>query len=129
MVVDTSAIMAVLLDEPQRPAIEAALNNGSASISAVTLVELLIVAEGRAGAEGTRIVEALLDRFAIDVVPIDTTQAREAISGWRRFGRGRHPASLNLGDCFSYATAIQRGEQLLFVGNEFAQTDVVPALK
>jgi ribonuclease VapC len=129
VVVDTSAIMAVLLDEPQRPAIEAALNNGSASISAVTLVELLIVAEGRAGAEGARIAEALLERFAIDVVPVDTTQAREAIPGWRRFGSGRHPASLNLGDCFSYAAAILRGEQLLFVGNNFAQTDVVPALK
>jgi len=128
MVIDTSAVMAVLLDEPERSAIEAALNKEPCSISAVTLVELLIVAEARAGVEGARIVEALLDRLAVEVLDVGAAQAREAISGWRRFGRGRHSAHLNLGDCFAYASAIERGESLLFVGNDFSQTDVASAL-
>ncbi|MBI4883451.1 MAG: type II toxin-antitoxin system VapC family toxin [Actinobacteria bacterium] len=128
MVIDTSAVMAVLLDEPLRPAIEAALNSEPCCISAVTVVELLIVAEARAGVEGARIVESLLDRFSVEVIAVDAPQAREAINGWRRFGKGRHRAGLNLGDCFAYAAAIDRSEPLLFVGSDFSQTDVVSAM-
>lgn len=128
MVIDTSAMMAVLLNEPQRSAIEAALNAHSCFISAVTMMELLMVAEARAGAEGAQIAEGILDRFSVEVLVVDAAQAREAIAGWRRFGKGRHPAGLNFGDCFAYAAAIERDEPLLFVGRDFEQTDVVPAL-
>jgi len=128
MVIDTSAVMAVLLNEPQRAAIEAAMNADPCCISAVTLVEVLIVAEARAGAEGAQIAEGLLDRFSVEVLAVGVGQAREAIAGWRRFGKGRHRAGLNLGDCFAYAAAIERDEPLLFVGQDFGLTDVVPAL-
>ena len=128
MVIDTSAVMAVLLNEPERNAIEAVMNAQPCCISAVTMVELLIVAEARSGAEGAQIVEGLLDRFSVEVLMVGGAQAREAIAGWRRFGKGRHRASLNLGDCFAYAAAIERGESLLFVGHDFEHTDVVAAL-
>ncbi len=128
MVIDTSAVMAVLLNEPERSAIEAAMNSDQCFMSAVTMVELLIVAEARAGAEGAQIAEGLLDRFSVETLTIGAAQAREAVAGWRRFGKGRHRAGLNLGDCFAYAAAIERDEPLLFIGQDFGQTDVVSAL-
>ncbi len=128
MVIDTSAVMAVLLDEPERGAIEAVMNSQPCCISAVTLVELLIVAEARSGAEGAQIAEGLLARFSVEVLNVGALQSREAIAGWRRFGKGRHRAGLNLGDCFAYAAAVERDEPLLFIGDDFGQTDVVPAL-
>lgn len=128
MVVDTSAAMAVLLSEASRPSIEALLHELPSRMSAATKVELLMVAEGRAGVEGGQIAQELLDRFEIEVVAVDDRQVRVAISGWRRYGKGRHAAGLNFGDCFSYALAIELDEPLLFVGDDFSQTDVVPAL-
>ena len=128
MVVDTSAAMAVLLSEASRPSIEALLHGLPCRMSAATKVELLMVAEGRAGVEGGQIAQELLDRFEIEVVAVDDRQVRVAISGWRRYGKGRHAAGLNFGDCFSYALAIELDEPLLFVGDDFSQTDVVPAL-
>jgi ribonuclease VapC len=128
MVIDTSAVMAVLLSEPQRGAIESQLEIGPCRISAATRVELALVAEGRAGAEGARIAEELLERFDVEVHPVDARMARTAINGWRRYGKGRHPAGLNFGDCFSYALAIELSESLLFVGDDFSKTDVESAL-
>jgi ribonuclease VapC len=128
MVIDTSAVMAVLLGEPQRGAVESVLVSGSCRISAATRVELALVAEGRVGAEGARIAEEFLERFDIDVHPVDERMARTAINGWRRYGKGRHPAGLNFGDCFSYALAIELNEPLLFVGDDFSKTDVESAL-
>jgi ribonuclease VapC len=128
MVIDTSAVMAVLLGEPQREAVESLLEIGRCRISAATRVELALVAEGRAGAEGAQIADEFLERFDIDVHPVDARMARTAINGWRRFGKGRHPAGLNFGDCFSYALAIALSEPLLFVGDGFSKTDVESAL-
>lgn len=128
MVIDTSAVMAVLMGEPQRGAIESQLEAGPCRISAATRVELALVAEGRSGAEGARIADELLERFDVEVYPVDARMARTAINGWRRYGKGRHPAGLNLGDCFSYALAIELSESLLFVGEDFSKTDVESAL-
>ncbi|MDP9464927.1 MAG: type II toxin-antitoxin system VapC family toxin [Actinomycetota bacterium] len=128
MVIDTSAVMAVLLGEPQRAALESLLVSGPCRMSAVTRVELAMVTEGRAGAEGARIADEFLERFDVDVRSVDALIARSAINAWRRFGKGRHPAGLNFGDCFSYALAIELGEPLLFVGGDFSKTDVDPAL-
>jgi ribonuclease VapC len=127
MVVDTSAVMAVLLGEESRASIEALLHQQPCRMSAATKVEVLMVAEGRAGVEGGQIAQELLERFEIEVVAVDDRQVRVALSGWRRYGKGRHPAGLNFGDCFSYALAIELDEPLLFVGDDFSQTDVVSA--
>jgi ribonuclease VapC len=129
MIVDTSAIMAILQKEPEAPAFGAALTEGARiAISAATLVELCVVAESRAGAAVWAEVEALMADAAIEVAPFTAEQAALAREGWRRFGKGRHPAGLNLGDCFAYALAQERGEPLLFKGGDFALTDVRRAL-
>jgi ribonuclease VapC len=125
MIVDTSAIMAVLRKEPEASAFGAALAEGAgAAISAATLVELCVVAESRAGAGVRAEVEALMTNAGIEVAPFTAEQAALACEGWRRFGKGRYPAGLNLGDCFAYALAQDRGEPLLFKGEGFARTDV-----
>lgn len=125
MIVDTSAIMAILQKEPEAPAFGAALaEEPRAAVSAATLVELCVVAESRAGAAAWAEVERLMADAAIEVAPFTAGQAALAREGWRRFGKGRHPAGLNLGDCFSYALARERGEPLLFKGEDFARTDV-----
>ena len=129
MIVDTSAIMAILQKEPEAPAFGAALTEGARiAISAATLVELCVVTESRAGAAVWAEVEALMADAAIEVAPFTAEQAALAREGWRRFGKGRHPAGLNLGDCFAYALAQERGEPLLFKGGDFALTDVRRAL-
>ena len=126
--VDTSAVIAVLLAEPGHELIEQTLIDDEPIMSAPTRVELGIVIEARNGAAGTQLLEDLLERVGMVVEPIDSALAAEAVSGWRRFGKGRHPAGLNFGDTFSYALAVQRGLPLLFVGDDFAQTDVQSAL-
>ena len=129
MIVDTSAIMAILQKEPEAPAFGAALTEGARiAISAATLAELCVVAESRAGAAVWAEVVALMADAAIEVAPFTAGQAPLAREGWRRFGKGRHPAGLNLGDCFAYALARERGEPLLFKGGDFARTDVRRAL-
>ena len=126
-VVDTSAIMAVLLDEPGGTEIEGKLVSEPCVMSAATRVELGIVIESRAGAEGSQLLEELLNRIEIEIVPVDAAIAREAIVCWRRFGKGRHSAALNYGDTFSYALARRTGLPLLFLGDDFAKTDVLAA--
>ena len=129
MIVDTSAIMAILQKEPEAPAFGAALTEGARiAISAATLAELCVVAESRTGAAVWAEVEALMADAAIEVAPFTAEQAALAREGWRRFGKGRHPAGLNLGDCFAYALAQERGEPLLFKGEDFVLTDVQRAL-
>jgi len=124
IVVDTSAIVAVLLDEPERGRIERHLLEGPCVMSSVTRVELGIVIEARTGPEGAQILDELMTRIGMDVVSVDAALARDALTAWRRFGKGRHPASLNLGDAFSYALAQRLGLPLLFVGDDFGLTDV-----
>jgi len=125
MVIDTSALLAILLDEPERrrftEAIEAADHR---ALSTATLVEISIVIEARYGAEGLRDLDQLLAAAQIDLVSVDVEQARAARLAFSRFGKGRHPAGLNYGDCFSYALAKVLGTPLLYKGTDFARTDI-----
>jgi ribonuclease VapC len=122
--VDSSALIAVVLGEPDAERFLAALESDSVSLSAVSLTEASIVAESRQGADATRDLELLVAGVVDRVIPVDEAHARVAVAAWRRFGKGRHPAGLNLGDCFSYATASLANSPLLFKGNDFAQTDL-----
>jgi ribonuclease VapC len=126
MVIDTSALVCILQGEPEgrsfNEAIEAA---PSRSMSAATFVEVSIVLEARHGAAGVRELDAFLERAEIGLVEFDLDQARLARDAFRRFGKGRHPAGLNYGDCFSYALSMALSEPLLYKGNDFARTDVL----
>ena len=128
MILDTSALFAILADEPERRSFNEAIEAAeSRRMSVATFVETSIVLEARYGAAGARELDLFLERAAIELVPVDLEQARLARRAWSRFGKGRHPAALNFGDCFAYALAAALGEPLLFQGDDFAQTDVVPA--
>jgi ribonuclease VapC len=125
MVLDTSALLAVLFDEPERrefvQAIAAARRR---LISAATLIESSIVVESRRGEAAGRELDLFLHRAMVDTVPIDEEQVQIARAAWRRYGKGRHPAGLNFGDLFAYALARATGEELLFKGDDFAKTDI-----
>lgn len=119
----------MLYEEPEAPALEAAVaTRGDCAISAATLVEAYVVCEARGGSKGAERLDALLLRLAARVIPFTAEHAALAREGWRRFGKGRHPAALNFGDCFAYALARARHEPLLFKGDDFAQTDVKAAI-
>jgi len=125
MVIDTSAILAILQDEPERRAFNEAIEAAaSRSMSTATFVETSIVIEARYGQEGVRNFDLLIAKAEIEVVPVDSEQANTARGAYRRFGKGRHRAGLNLGDCFSYALAKVLDEPLLYKGDDFAHTDV-----
>lgn len=124
IVVDTSAVVAVLFDEDGRAELESRLLGDRCVMSAATRVEVGIVIEAKTGSAGTQLLEELLSRVAVEVVPVDAELAEEALVAWRRFGKGRHQAGLNLGDTFSYALARRLGQPLLFAGDDFAHTDV-----
>lgn len=125
MVIDTSAIIAILFAEAAAPGLEdAILATTRPSLSAASLVEAGIVAIGRRGEAAETELMLLVRRLGIEVVPMTAAHADYALEAFRRFGRGRHPAKLNFGDCFSYALARGLGEPLLFVGDDFARTDV-----
>lgn len=128
MIVDTSALVAVLRRERVAPTVLQVLleNIGSpVHMSTSTYVELGIVVDAGRDAAASREVDVTLDRFGVALVPVDVEQARVARQAYRDFGKGSgHPARLNFGDCFSYALASVRREPLLFVGDAFAHTDV-----
>lgn len=129
MILDTSAIMAMLYEEPEAPAIERALAvAGRSAISAASLLEAGMVCEGRGGGPAAARLDALLLRLRPEIVPFTAEHAVLAREGWRRYGKGRHPAGLNFGDCFAYALARSRDEPLLFKGDDFARTDVKAAI-
>jgi ribonuclease VapC len=129
MVLDTSALLAILMNEPEIDAFSAAIEaDPRRLISAATVVETGIVVERRFGDPGGRELDLLLHRAGCEIVPVDAEQAEIARAAFRRFGKGRHPAGLNFGDCFAYSLAVVRGEPLLFKGNDFAQTDVARVL-
>lgn len=124
--VDTSALMAILLDEPgaQRcmAAIEAA---DKLLISAGTVAEALIVA-GRRNLAGE--MTRLIDGLGLEIVPVTSTSARRIAAAYGHWGKGIHPAALNFGDCFAFDVAEERNCPLLYVGNDFSQTSIRPAL-
>lgn len=129
MIVDTSAIVAIALNEPERDRlVEAVLDTTAAKISAATIVEVSAVLMRRMAPEDFRRVERLIDQLGIETVPFDADQAASATRAYRDFGRGSgHPAGLNLGDCYSYALSDVTGEPLLYVGDDFAHTDITAA--
>ena len=128
MIIDTSAIMAVLLDEPDGPRYRRAIAEATACrISAATLVETAIVAESKGGIRAGHQLDRLIDRAQIEIVPVTREQASAARDAWRSFGKGNHRAGLNLGDCFAYALARTAGEPLLFKGRDFGRTDIEAA--
>jgi ribonuclease VapC len=129
MVIDTSAIIAVMCAEPDAPRLVAAIERAPARlVSAATVVEASLVLLGRFGDRGEAQLDTLLRSFDAEIVPVDADQVAIARDAARTFGRGRHRAALNFGDCFSYALAIASGEPLLFVGDDFARSDV-PAVE
>lgn len=125
MVIDTSSLVAVLLGEPEAPRLAQAIEAGSPRLlSAASLLEASIVIESRKGEAGGRELDLLLYRAAIEVIAVDHDQAEIARVAWRRFGKGRHPAALNYGDCFAYALAKCRSLPLLYRGNDFSNIDI-----
>lgn len=125
MVIDTSAIAAILFDEPDAAALEGKIADDPVRLmSAATFLEAAIVIEARLRDPGGREFDLWLHRAEVEILPVDAEQADMARRAWRRFGRGRHPAGLNYGDCFSYALAATHSEPLLFKGADFTKTDV-----
>lgn len=129
MVIDTSALMAILQREPESRSFNEAIESASTRLlSAGNFVEVSIVAEARAGAEGLRELDHFLETAGIEVVDVDRRQALEARRAFALYGRGRHPAGLNFGDCFAYALAKLRTQTLLYKGDDFSKTDLTPAI-
>ena len=125
MVIDSSAILAILLNEPQKPTFIAAISAAEErSLSAASLVECSVVLDSRYGAISITALDHFIAEAGIDIIPVDANQARLARLGFRRFGKGNHPARLNFGDCFSYALSRALEQPLLFKGRDFSQTDV-----
>jgi ribonuclease VapC len=129
LVVDTSALMAMLLEEPDAEALlDLAVQAPSLYLSTATRLELSLVAESVRHAVEPSDLEQLLLGLRVEVLPFDQEQMHWALQGWRHYGKGRHPAALNLGDCFSYGLAKALQAPLLFKGDDFAATDLMPAL-
>jgi len=125
IVVDTSALVAVVLGWPDAGAFaEAMRRHRGCAVSAASVVEAAIVVEASQGPDAARDLDLLLDAVDALVIAVDLDQVGLAVEAWRRFGKGRHPAALNYGDCFSYALARSREAALLFKGDDFRQTDV-----
>ena len=125
MIVDTSAVLAVLFDEPDAEHYVRALAGASrCRMSVVSFLEAAIVLESRAGAAAGPDLDLLLERAPIELEPVTLEHAHAARRAWQRFGRGNHRAALNFGDCFAYALAEATREPLLFKGQDFALTDI-----
>ncbi len=125
MVIDTSAVAAILLGEAEATRFAEAIESASPRLmSAATLLEATLVIETRKGEAGGRELDLLIHRAGIEIVPVDQEQAEVARVAWRRFGKGRHPAALNYVDCFAYALAKVTGSPLLYKGDDFAKTDL-----
>jgi ribonuclease VapC len=128
MVIDTSAIVAIALNEPEALEFEGKIiGDPIRLISAATVLEAAIVIEARLGEAGGRELDLWLHKARTEIVPVDGPQVEIARRAWRRYGKGKHPAGLNYGDCFSYALASIRGEPLLFKGSDFGKTDIASA--
>ena len=125
MVIDTSALVAMLGDEPEAQRFEVAVQDDPVRLmSSSSYLEAAIVIEARFGEPGGRELDLWLHRAGVDLVGVDADQAEVARAAYRRYGKGRHRAGLNYGDCFAYALATISGEPLLFKGNDFVHTDI-----
>jgi ribonuclease VapC len=126
MILDSSAIVALFLQEPGWEVLLDEMSGGQAGIGigAPTLTETGIVLSARLQRDARPMLSRFLQEMDIEVLPFGENHWQEAMSAWRRFGKGRHPAALNFGDCLSYATAKLAGQPLLFVGDDFPATDI-----
>jgi ribonuclease VapC len=125
MVIDTSAVVAILRGEAVAERLELAIEADPVRLlSAASLIECAIVMEARLGDIGGRELDLLIHKGGLDVVAVDAEQAEIARVAYRKFGKGRHPASLNFGDTFSYALSMSAGEPLLFTGRDFELSDI-----
>lgn len=125
MVIDTSALVAIFLAEPERKLLlDLVLQAETRMISAASVLETGIVLEARRGESAGREFDLFLVRANLQIVAVDSEQTEIARSAWRKYGKGRHPAALSFGDCFAYALAKFTGEPLLAKGTDFAATDI-----
>ena len=129
MVIDTSAIVAIIFAEPERRTfLDMLASEIPLSLSAVTFYESSVVVTGKKrDRAAVRFVDGLIDHFTIEIVPVDMDHSVAAREAYFKFGRGWHVAGLNFADCFSYSLAKTRNEPLLFKGDDFLKTDIVPA--
>lgn len=128
MTLDSSALIAILFAEPgYLRLIDRILEADHVRVGAPTLVETSMVFVGRKGAQSAESVEGLIRELAVTIVPFGVAEWRVAADAFRRFGRGRHAAALNYGDCLAYATAQTARDSLLFVGGDFSKTDITTA--
>ena len=130
IVIDTSVVVAILRDEAERRTFNEAIEEAKRCLmSAVSFVEASMVMEGRMGYDGLRDFDLFILKAGIEIVPVDVEQANIARGAFRKFGKGRHAANLNFGDCFSYALAKVMDAALLFKGHDFSRTDIESAVK
>ena len=129
MVIDTSALIAILFGEPEALSFARAIADESRKlISAFNALETGIVVEARKGEAGGRELDLLMHRAQIEIVAMNADQTELARAAWRKYGKGNHPAGLNIGDCCAYALAKHSGEPLLFKGDDFSKTDIRAAI-
>lgn len=129
MIVDTSALIALITDEPQSARVrDTMMGSSRLGISAPNRVEASLVLGGRGLTSPESYIDNVLEKLKIFTIDFTTAHSHAAVSAWSIYGRGRHPAKLNYGDCMAYATAKLAGEPLLFVGDDFTLTDIEPAL-
>lgn len=129
MVLDTSALIAILIAEPEANTFAAVIATAATRLlSAASLLETAIIIEARYGPAGGQKLDELIRVAQIQVEPVTVEQVTSARLAYRVYGKGRHPAGLNYGDCFAYALAKISGEPLLFKGNDFGQTDIETVL-
>lgn len=125
MVIDTSALLAIFLAEPERQRfLKLLTDTGTRLMSAANVLETGIVLEAKRGEAAGREFDLFVVRTNLEVIAVDSEQVEIARSAWRKYGKGRHPAGLNFGDCFAYALAKSLDEPLLCKGGDFAQTDI-----
>ncbi len=125
MVIDTSALIAILLGEPEAEKFAKLITGDTKRLlSAFSFLETSIVIEAKKGEAGGRELDLLIHRAGINIISMDPEQSELARYAWRNFGKGRHPAGLNIGDCCSYALSKYSGEPLLFKGDDFSKTDL-----
>jgi ribonuclease VapC len=125
MVIDTSALLAILQNEPERRAFNEAIEAAEKrSLSTASFVEASIIVESRYGADGTRDLDLFIAKAQIELIAVDIEQAHLARQAFRLFGKGRHPAGLNYGDCFSYALAHSLADSLLYKGADFGKCNI-----
>ena len=128
MTLDSSALIAILFGEPGHlDLVDQILSAGAVRVAAPTLVQTSMVFAARRKAATANQVRALVQELGVTIVPFGERDWHAAVDAFLRFGRGRHKAALNFGDCVSYAAAANANESLLFVGNDFSQTDITPA--